>query len=197
MDILSIILIMGAYLLGSIPAGLWVAKSLRGIDPRQSGSGNVGATNVLRVAGKKEAALTLAADILKGFLPVMMAQFLKIEPRLVLFVGFSAILGHVFPVFLRFKGGKGVAVSLGVFFGIAPVIALLALMIWLGAVYGWRYSSVGALAAFGALPLLTLWLKPTLDFMIFSLLLSALVYFRHRDNIRRLLQGTEKRAIRS
>ncbi len=188
---------MGAYLLGSIPAGLWVAKSLRGIDPRQSGSGNVGATNVLRVAGKKEAALTLAADILKGFLPVMMAQFLKIEPRLVLFVGFSAILGHVFPVFLRFKGGKGVAVSLGVFFGIAPVIALLALMIWLGAVYGWRYSSVGALAAFGALPLLTLWLKPTLDFMIFSLLLSALVYFRHRDNIRRLLQGTEKRAIRS
>ncbi len=193
-DILIPVLMIGAYLLGSIPSGLWISQSMSGIDPRQAGSGNIGATNILRVLGKKEAALTLTADILKGLLPVFVAQFLKMEQRFILLIGGSAIVGHVFPIFLKFHGGKGVAVSFGVFLGITPKIAFISFIIWLGGVYGGKYSSTGALAAFGALPLLALWFKPEGEFVFFSILVSILVYLRHKENILRLLQGEEKQA---
>ncbi len=191
---LKAVLMIGAYLIGSIPSGLWISKILLGVDPRLAGSGNIGATNILRVAGKREASLTLAADILKGLLPVIVAQFLKMEQRFIILIGFSAILGHLFPVFLKFKGGKGVAVSFGVFLAMTPKIALISFIIWLGGVYGGKYSSIGALAAFGALPFLALLFKPETEFVFFSMMLSILVYLRHKENICRLLQGEEKRA---
>lgn len=186
------ILIVVAYAIGSIPFGIFISKTMSGIDPRHAGSGNIGATNVLRVAGKKQAILTLVGDILKGLLPVGLAQFFEVEQQGILLIGFSAILGHIFPVLLKFKGGKGVAVSLGVFLGIAPVIALIALVIWIAGVSYGKYSSVGALAAFGALPFLAILLKPEPAFILFSFVVAALVYFRHKDNIVRLIRGEEK-----
>ncbi len=186
-------MIGAAYLVGSIPSGLWISMACRGIDPRLAGSGNMGATNILRVVGKKEAILTLVADVIKGWLPVMAALLLEIEQRFVLLIGGSTILGHIFPVFLKLKGGKGVAVSLGVFLGIAPKIALISFIIWLAGVYGGKYSSAGALAAFGALPFVAFFLKPEIEFVVFSVMLSILVYLRHWENIRRLLHGEEKR----
>ncbi|MEK7703015.1 MAG: glycerol-3-phosphate 1-O-acyltransferase PlsY [Nitrospirota bacterium] len=185
-------LIVLAYLIGSIPFGLLISKWMAGKDPRQSGSGNMGATNVFRVVGKKEAILTLSADIIKGMIPIGLASFGGIEQRMLFFIGFSAILGHIFPIFLGFKGGKGVSVSFGVFLSIAPKIALSALIVWMGAFKIWHYSSAGALAAFGVLPVLALWLKPEKEFVLFSIVVSVLVYFCHRGNIVRLMRGEEK-----
>jgi len=187
-----IILMVVAYAIGSIPFGLLISKAMSGIDPREAGSGNIGATNVLRVAGKKQAILTLAGDVLKGLFPIGLAHFFKIEQQGILLIGFSAIFGHVFPALLQFKGGKGVAVSLGVFLGIAPNVVFIALMIWIGGVVFGKYSSIGALAAFGALPFIAFFLKPEPEFVLFSFAVSTLVYFRHKDNILRLVRGEEK-----
>lgn len=189
---LNVILIVLAYAIGSIPFGLWISRAISGIDPRYAGSGNIGATNVLRVAGRKSAIFTLVFDILKGIFPVMLSQFFEMEQQSILFIGFSAILGHLFPVFLMFKGGKGVAVSFGVFLGIAPQIALMAFIIWLGGVKLGKYSSMGALVAFGALPFLAVLFKPEPEFILFSFVVTVLVYFRHTENIIRLVRGEEK-----
>jgi len=189
---LTILLTLSAYVIGSIPSGILIAMASRGIDPRHAGSGNIGATNILRVVGKKEAALTLLADVLKGLVPIGAAFFCEIDQPLIFLIGGAAILGHLFPLFLNFQGGKGVAVSFGVFLGIAPKIALIALVIWSIGLWGGRYSSTGALAAFGLLPFLALFIRPEPAFILFSTLLSILVYFRHWDNIRRLLHRNEK-----
>ncbi|MBI3803413.1 MAG: glycerol-3-phosphate 1-O-acyltransferase PlsY [Nitrospirae bacterium] len=188
--------IIAAYLLGSVPVGLIVSRSTEGIDPRKGGSKNIGATNVMRVAGKKAAALTLLGDLLKGLLPVVGARLLGLPEEALLFVGFAAIVGHIFPLFLKFKGGKGVATSFGVFLGLSPIIALSALVIWIAAAWLTRYSSVGALSAFGALPLLAYLFKPDTKFILFSSIISILVYIRHKENIQRLLSGQEKQAHR-
>lgn len=190
------IMIFMSYLIGSVPFGLLVSKTIRGIDPRRQGSRNIGATNVLRVAGKKEAALTLICDFLKGLLPVLFARGVGVSEEAVLLVGLAPIIGHIFPVFLKFKGGKGVATSFGVFSGLAPYIALSALVLWIGGVYFGKYSSIGALTAFGALPFLSLLLKPDTLFVFFSSAIALLVYIRHRENIYRLLKGTEGHAQR-
>ncbi len=187
-----IVLIVIAYAIGSIPFGLLISKSMSGIDPRRAGSGNIGATNVLRVAGKRQAILTLLGDILKGAFPVCLAKYFVIEEQGILLVGFSAILGHIFPVLLKFKGGKGVAVSLGVFLAIAPKIAFIALIVWMGGVTLGKYSSIGALTAFGALPFIALLFKSDPGFLLFSFAVTAVVYFRHKENIIRLMRGEEK-----
>jgi len=195
MNYLMVILFMIiGYVIGSVPSGVLISIASRGIDPRQAGSGNIGATNILRVVGKKEAALTLLADILKGLISVWVAFFMKIEQPFIFLIGSSAILGHLFPLFLKLKGGKGVAVSFGVFLGIAPKIALIAFVIWCIGFWGGRYSSTGALAAFGSLPFLALLIRPEPIFILFSTVLSIVVYFRHWENIRRLLHGEEKQA---
>ncbi|WDT75851.1 MAG: glycerol-3-phosphate 1-O-acyltransferase PlsY [Candidatus Manganitrophus sp.] len=186
-----------AYLVGSIPAGLLVSKFSGGIDPRQAGSKNIGATNVMRVAGKKAAALTLIGDLLKGLLPVAAARLFNLTEEGLLLVGLSAILGHIFPVYLKFKGGKGVATSFGVFLGIAPLIALIALLIWIAGISFSKYSSVGALSAFAALPFLAVLLKPEMKFVLFSTIISILVYIRHKENIQRLIAGREEQAHRN
>ncbi|TAK09427.1 MAG: glycerol-3-phosphate 1-O-acyltransferase [Candidatus Manganitrophaceae bacterium] len=189
--------IIGAYLLGSIPVGLLISKSTQGLDPRQAGSKNIGATNVMRVAGKKAAALTLIGDLLKGLLPVAVARFLGMSDEGLLWVGFGAILGHIFPVYLHFRGGKGVATSFGVFLALAPLIALLALLIWIAGMSLSKYSSVGALSAFAALPFLAVLLKPEMKFILFSTIISILVYIRHKENIQRLIAGREEQAHRN
>lgn len=186
-----------AYLVGSIPAGLLVSKYSGGVDPRQAGSKNIGATNVMRVAGKKAAALTLIGDLLKGLLPITAARLFNIPEEGLLLIGLSAVLGHVFPVYLKFKGGKGVATSFGVFLGIAPLIALIALLIWIAGIFLGKYSSVGALSAFAALPFLAVLLKPEMKFVLFSTIISILVYIRHKENIQRLIAGREEQAHRN
>lgn len=188
--------ILASYLIGSIPFGLLISKIIRGVDPRREGSGNIGATNVLRVVGKKAAVLTLICDAVKGFAPIFAAGLLELQKEAVLFAALAVILGHIFPLFLKFKGGKGVATSFGAFLALTPQIALLALVLWIGGVLFGKYSSIGALTAFGALPFLALLLKPEPDFILFASIVSVLVYIRHRENIQRIMKGTEGQAQR-
>lgn len=182
-----------AFSLGSIPWGYLIGK-LRGIDLRKTGSGNIGATNVLRVIGKKEALATLLLDISKGFIPVILAQLLyPSEKNLILMgtVGIVSILGHCFTPFLKFKGGKGVATSIGVILAYTPIAGLITISIWMLTFKIFRISSLGALMAFGLLPLNVYILNYSSEAIILTLLITAIIYFRHIENIKRLFQGKE------
>ncbi|MFQ5780627.1 MAG: glycerol-3-phosphate 1-O-acyltransferase PlsY, partial [Nitrospiria bacterium] len=189
--ILEIGMVVVGYLLGSIPFGLLFSTTIYGIDPRKKGSGNIGATNVLRVVGKKAAFLTLVCDVLKGFAPIAVARHIGFNEEAILVVGLAVILGHIFSIYLGFKGGKGVATSFGVFLVISPQIAFIALIFWGGSVLISKYAAVGALTAFGALPFLAFFLKREFPFVLLASTVSVLVCFRHKDNIHRLLKGTE------
>ena len=181
------------YLLGAIPFGIVVSKAMGLPDPRTVGSKNVGFTNVLRVSGKKAGVLTLLGDLGKGWVLGWAAmQWLTVESYIMV-VALAPILGHLFSPFLGFKGGKGVATAVGVVLGLSPSIGLLLLLIWLGAVAIWRYSSGGALAAFTCFPIVAIVNEQRQEFFIFSLLVSALIWFKHKDNIVRLWRGTESK----
>lgn len=186
-----IILLSFAFLVGSIPFGIIVAKA-KGVDLKKVGSGNIGATNVLRSLGKWHAIVTLLGDILKGTLVVAIGRYLEVGPFYEGLIGISAILGHNFSIFLRFKGGKGVATSLGVLAIYTPQVALVTVVLWLLVVVSTRYSSLGALVSFGLLPVSVLFLDDSKK-LITALLITALIIVRHRDNIQRLLKGTERR----
>ncbi len=162
-------------------------------DPRKAGSGNPGATNVLRVGGKKAAIITLLGDMLKGFLPVMVAEWLPVPALVVALVGFAALLGHVYPVFFRFRGGKGVATAFGVLTAISPLTGAGLLGIWLLVALLFRYSSLAALAAAVAAPFLLVAVVPShrLLFFVTTLAMSLLLLWRHRRNIQNLLAGKE------
>lgn len=184
--------LIGSYLLGAVPFGLFFGKALGGVDVRATGSGNIGATNVLRAAGKKAAVLTLLADCLKGLIPVLVASRLFPEMHLDVYSGIAAILGHNYPVYLRFKGGKGVATSFGVVLAIAPLTGVVCLSAWAAAAAVWKYSSLSALVAFACYPLITFALRgDSRPHGILSLFVFGMIYFRHRENIKRLLAGTE------
>jgi glycerol-3-phosphate acyltransferase PlsY len=185
--------IIGAYLLGSIPFGLVVSKLLGSDDPRTHGSLNIGFTNVLRVSGKKAGFLTLFGDFGKGLLATTLVNLMGFPWSWILLVGLAVVLGHVFSIFLRFKGGKGVATALGAIVGIHPLIGLLLIVIWLGTVLGFRYSSGGALAAFGIFPLLAFFLTDDFSLCIFALTILGIIYWCHKDNIVRLIHGTESK----
>ena len=176
--------------MGSIPCGVLVAR-LKGIDLKKVGSGNIGATNVLRTTGKWPALLTLAGDILKGVIPVAMGRYLVNDLTLEGIIGLSAILGHNFSVFLRFRGGKGVATSIGVLLVFSPKAALVTAVIWLAVIFSTRYSSLGAIVSFGVLPLTVYWVDYARERLTISLMMGALLMLRHADNIKRLVQGTE------
>jgi acyl phosphate:glycerol-3-phosphate acyltransferase len=194
MNILSkSLLLLAAFLLGSIPFGIIIAK-VKGIDLKKVGSGNIGATNVLRSLGKWPAAITLCGDILKGTLAVALARYFEAGLIWEGIVGIFAILGHNFSVFLRFRGGKGVATSLGVLMIYAPVAALVTLIIWFGVVVFTKYSSLGALISFALLPL-TIVLFDATDKrkLLITLFITAIIFFRHKDNIQRLIRGTERK----
>ena len=192
-ELLCALMTVLGYLLGASPFGIVVSKAMGLPDPRTVGSKNVGFTNVLRVSGKKAGVLTLLGDMGKGWLLGWVAmQWLTVE-SFIMIVAFAPILGHLFSPFLGFKGGKGVATAMGVVLGLSPSIGLLMLLIWLGAVAIWRYSSGGALAAFGCLPVVAIVNEQRQEFFIFTLLVSTLIWVKHKDNIIRLWKGTESK----
>ncbi|MCJ2080134.1 glycerol-3-phosphate 1-O-acyltransferase PlsY [Methylobacterium sp. J-090] len=180
----------GGYALGSIPFGLIFTRMAGLGDVRAIGSGNIGATNVLRTGRKGLAAATLLGDALKGTVAVLIALRFNLEPALA--AGLGAFLGHLFPVWLGFKGGKGVATFLGVLLALSPVGLLAFAAIWLGLAFGLRYSSLAALAASAATPVV-LWALGQPGVAWLFLLLAALLWWKHAPNIRRLLAGTEGR----
>lgn len=208
-----VILIITAYLLGSIPFGLIIAKA-HGKDLRSIGSGNIGATNLSRALGRKWAYFCFLLDVAKGLIPTLIAAgFISSPPSvqelfLVLIVGCTAVLGHIFPVYLKFKGGKGVATSFGVALGLWPyytICAAVALLIWMVVVLLWRYISLASVAASISFPLtlvLVILLTPRWNLSDLWPLLTAataipvMVIVRHRENIKRLVAGTESKILR-
>ncbi len=192
-QLLLVILVLMGYLLGGIPFGVVVSKAMGLPDPRTVGSKNVGFTNVLRVSGKTAGILTLLGDMGKGWLMGWAGGQLFQDEWMILLVALAPFLGHLFSPFLGFTGGKGVATALGSVLGVAPVVGLLLLLTWVGTVAIWRYSSGGALAAFALFPLLAALLHPTVAFLLFAVIVSALIGMRHKGNIERLWSGTESK----
>jgi glycerol-3-phosphate acyltransferase PlsY len=186
-------LILIAYLIGSIPFGLVVSRVIGGVDIRQYGSGNIGTANVLRTVGRRAALLTLLGDMLKGFLPTLGAKFLGGSELLVAAVGLAAVLGHNWSAYLRFRGGKGVATTFAVLLAMTPLPALLGLLLYGGVLLAYRYTSLAALATSVCLPLIILLLVGVGPYFAFSVVAALLIFFRHRDNIQRLLARTEPR----
>lgn len=182
-----------AYLFGSVSSAIVVARSLGLPDPRTVGSRNPGATNILRYGGKRAAAATLLGDVLKGVLPVLLARALTDEIWVLAATAFAAFLGHLYPVFFGFHGGKGVATALGVWLALDPWVALALAATWLATAAVFRYSSLAALVASALAPLYVAWLLPGAAFFVLALVMSALLFLRHKDNIRRLLAGQETR----
>ena len=185
---ISILALLFGYLAGSIPFGLLLTKAFGLGDVRQQGSGNIGATNVLRTGNRALAAGTLFADMLKGTIPVLIGA--KYGPEPALLAGLGAFLGHLFPIWLKFKGGKGVATYIGVLIGLYWPFALLFCAIWLIAAVIFKISSLSALIAAAALPLAAATTgHQALVFVI--LVMTTLVFIKHKDNIKRLMSGTE------
>ena len=188
---IDILLVAGGYLLGSISTAIIVCKLMGLPDPRTEGSRNPGATNVARLGGKKAAALTLIGDMLKGLIPVLIAHALHASPTVLAATALAAFLGHLYPVFFGFQGGKGVATALGVIYGLYWPVGLFTTGIWLAMAVVFRYSSLAALTAILLTPLGFLWLKPDLPIIIAMLIMTVILYWRHRSNIRNLIEGSE------
>ena len=186
------LLIIFAYLVGSIPIGVLLAR-LKGKDPRRVGSGNIGATNVMRSAGKVLGIITLIGDVMKGFIPTFIAMRLG-EPALIIaLVGLAAFSGHLFPVFLKFQGGKGVATGAGVFLAISPLVIFISFVIFVIVFLIWKYVSLGSLTGTAIIPLSFTLLKAPLEYILVSLLIACCVFIKHKDNIKRLITGTENK----
>jgi acyl phosphate:glycerol-3-phosphate acyltransferase len=184
------LLIVAAYFCGSLPTGVWLARRA-GVDVRRSGSGNIGATNVARTAGLRLAVLTLAGDVIKGFVPAMLARATLANPWLIATVGLAAFCGHIFSIFLRFSGGKGVATALGVFLALAPAAAAVCVIVFALTARLTRYVSVASLAGAAALPAATLLWADAPATSAAALIAAGVILFTHRSNLTRLRQGTE------
>jgi glycerol-3-phosphate acyltransferase PlsY len=189
--ILNILLVVSGYLFGSISTAIIVCKLMGLPDPRTEGSRNPGATNVARLGGKKAAALTLAGDLLKGLVPVLIARALHADPSILAATALAAFLGHLYPVFFGFQGGKGVATALGVIYGLYWPVGLLTTAIWLAMAMVFRYSSLAALTAILLMPLGFMWLLPERPIVIAMVVLTVILFWRHRSNIANLLSGKE------
>jgi acyl phosphate:glycerol-3-phosphate acyltransferase len=202
------LVVIGSYLLGAIPAG-YLAGRIAGIDIRKHGSGNIGATNVIRVLGKRYGYPVFAADFLKGFGAVRISILVGTRmlpewnsPEIFgILAAISSVIGHSFPIWLNFNGGKGVATSAGALFGLVPVVTLIGAAIWMLIFWLTRYVSLASISAAVALPLLILiktWLSQTAgkSLFSFSLFLAVIVIWRHRSNLSRLMRGTEPRFTR-
>lgn len=206
--LLPVVYCLFAFLIGSIPTGLLIAKR-KGIDLRKVGSGNIGATNVMRALGKEAALLTLLGDAAKGAIPILLYKALLrfgVQPPglgpmhysaspIVMegILGLCAILGHDFSIFLKFKGGKGVATSLGVLLALSPHVALLTMTLWLLAAKWTRYSSLSALVAFGLLPVSFYVIDYSKEKIAVALAVTFLLFIKHAANIKRLIKGTESK----
>ena len=192
-SMLYLITPLAAYLLGSVSSAILISGLLGLPDPRTEGSRNPGATNVLRLGSKPGAVLTLAGDIAKGVLPVVVARWFLDEPVLLALAALGAFLGHLFPVYFRFEGGKGVATALGVLAAIDWQLASILIATWLVVAAVFRYSSLAALVTATAAPVYAFWLTGEPVFVGLGAVLAALLFFRHSENIRRLLSGNESK----
>lgn len=186
---LALAMIISAYLLGSISSAVLICRVLRLPDPRKVGSHNPGATNVLRIGGKKAAISVLLCDMLKGTIPVWGGYFLQIDPILLGLVAIAACLGHMYPLFFHFKGGKGVATALGAIAPIGLDLTAMVIATWIVVAFIFRYSSFAALVTVLLAPMYTWMVKP--QYTLPVAMLCCLIVFRHHQNIRRLYDGTE------
>jgi glycerol-3-phosphate acyltransferase PlsY len=182
------------YLLGSVPTGLILAKLFSKVDPRKIGSKNIGATNIFRTAGKSLGILTLIGDLLKGAIPVVIAIQWGESDLWIALSGLTPFLGHIFPIFLGFRGGKGVATALGVYMMISPISVLIEFLIFAGIVWKWRFISLGSITCGTTIPILIAFFRSDSQaYFIVSVIMAALILYRHQSNISRLLQGTESK----
>lgn len=188
----EILLIIAAYLLGSIPTGLLLAKAA-GVDIRSSGSGNIGATNVYRTLGRSVGIMTLVGDCLKGAIPVVAAIWLGMSNGWIAAIGLAAFLGHIYTIFLGFKGGKGVATALGVFLAVSPAAVAAALVIFVAVVWKWRYISLGSIIAAMSMPGMIAVFDARPAIVMMTVIIALLVVWKHRENIKRLKDGTESK----
>jgi len=179
-----------SYLLGSVPIGFIAGSYLRGIDIRQHGSGNIGTTNVFRILGAGPGLFVFAGDLAKGIIPVLLGKEIS-GSSLALLAGLAAIVGHNWSIFLRFKGGRGVATGAGVILALSPVVILIAFSLWAVTVLLSRYVSLGSILATISVPLLMFWFHQPRPYIVFGSILAILIVYRHRPNIKRLLNGTE------
>ncbi|MDJ0777598.1 MAG: glycerol-3-phosphate 1-O-acyltransferase PlsY [Gammaproteobacteria bacterium] len=180
-----------AYLLGSISSAILLSRIMGFPDPRSDGSNNPGATNVLRIAGKKAAFLTLVGDCLKGFAPVMLAHGLGADALTLALTAFAAFIGHCFPLFFQFRGGKGVATAIAGTVAFDWLTGAILIGVWLLFAKVFRISSLAAIVSFAILPAVVYWRVPEIDVMAVFIAISSILIWRHRGNIQRLLQGTE------
>lgn len=188
------IFMIAAYLIGSISTAIIVCKIMGLPDPREGGSGNPGATNVLRIGGdkgKKAAAITLVGDMLKGLIPVLIAHWMQLEAAFIILVGFMAFIGHLYPVFFGFKGGKGVATMLGVMFGLSLPIGLAVGATWLFVAKVLKVSSLSALIATALAPVYIYFLSGEFSWVFYTAVMTAFLFWRHRGNIQRIISGEE------
>lgn len=189
---MTAILVVVAYLLGSLPFGLWLARS-EGVDLRATGSGNIGATNVLRTTGRLLAAVVLALDSSKGVLAVWLARLLGGEIEVMVACAVAVVAGHMWPIWAGFRGGKGVATAAGAWALIAPIAVVWSVVVFASLVATTRYVSAGSVAAAIAVPVVTTLLDGRLSTAVGSVILAALIVWRHRSNLSRLAKGTESR----
>ena len=185
------ILIIVAYLFGSISTAIITCKVMGLPDPRSEGSENPGATNVLKIGGKKAAIITLVGDLLKGFIPVLAGVILGADELTLALIAMAAFFGHLYPVFFGFKGGKGVATAFGVILGLSLPVAVAMLIVWLSVYYLFKLSSLAALSTSLVSPLLFFYIDGSITYTITSGILSAMLILRHRSNIEKLIDGTE------
>ena len=186
-------LIILSYFFGAIPSGVWIGKIFKNIDVRDYGSKNSGATNSYRILGAKLGVIVLVMDILKGFVPLYIASKFDLKYNDLVILGLVAILAHTFSCFISFKGGKGVATSLGVFLFLAPVITLILLVIFILVAYFTRYISLASITAAFLLPIFTFFTHRDSYLFALSVIIAIFVIYRHKTNISRLLSGTENK----
>jgi glycerol-3-phosphate acyltransferase PlsY len=190
----GIFIALFGYLFGSIPTGVLLTRFFSKVDPRKVGSKNIGATNIFRTAGKTLGILTLVGDILKGMIPIGIAIQFNVSDLWIAIVGLSSFLGHIFPIFLGFRGGKGVATALGVYVVISPVAVFIEFLVFAGIVWRWRYISLGSISCATTIPILIAFFRSDSQaYFILSVIIAALILYRHQSNISRLLQGTENK----
>ncbi|MDX8381092.1 MAG: glycerol-3-phosphate 1-O-acyltransferase PlsY [Ghiorsea sp.] len=187
------ILLISTYFIGAVPFGLLFARWLTGKDPREHGSGNTGATNALRTGGKKVGILTLIADVLKGVIPVSIAIQLDFTEQQIMGVALFAFLGHIYPIYLKFKGGKGVATMFGILLPWEPITATVSFIVWLIIFKSTRYVSLASIIAGFALPLVAFFSHASDSAIITCLIVGGLMTIRHHENVSRLIQGTESK----
>jgi len=193
LEILSspLVIIIAAYLIGSLSSAIILCKLAGLPDPRSQGSGNPGATNVLRFGGKKLAATVLLLDVVKGILPVVIARWLDFDVLWLTATAFAAFIGHLYPIFFEFKGGKGVATALGGFLALSPLMAGMIMLTWLAVFALSRISSLSAIVAASVAPIYSFWLIDDGSARLIILIMAAMLLYRHKSNIERLLSGEE------